>query len=88
MMSRIRSRMPIVLPFSAIGRSHLGYLGLDSTRPDEPGPPKLRLMEPEDDQRWYGETEMEIPMTSELYNESHSGGWQITREDYFRDKKG
>ncbi len=38
--------------------------------------------------RWYGETEMEIPMTSELYNESHSGGWQITREDYFRDKKG
>ena len=36
--------------------------------------------------RWYAESEeMEIPMSSELYNESHSGGWQITREEYLRD---
>ncbi len=35
--------------------------------------------------RWYGESEMEIPHDSELYNESHSGGWAITREEYFRD---
>lgn len=36
-------------------------------------------------QRWYGETETEIPYDSELYHESRSGGWKITREDYFRD---
>ena len=35
--------------------------------------------------RWYGESEMEIPYDSELYNESHSGGWAITREKYFLD---
>jgi len=35
--------------------------------------------------RWYGVSEMEIPYDSELYNESHSGGWAITREEYFRD---
>ncbi len=35
--------------------------------------------------RWYGEPEMEIPMSSDLYNEAHSGGWQISREEYFRD---
>ncbi len=35
--------------------------------------------------RWYGESEMEIPYDSELYNESHSSGWAITREEYLRD---
>ena len=35
--------------------------------------------------RWYGESEMEIPYHSDLYNKSHSGGWAITREEYFRD---
>jgi len=35
-------------------------------------------------QRWYGESESQIPHDSELYNESHSGGWAITREEYFR----
>ncbi len=36
--------------------------------------------------RWYGESEeMEIPYDSDLYNVSHSGGWAITREKYFRD---
>ncbi len=36
--------------------------------------------------RWYGESEeMEIPYHSDLYNQSHSGGWAITREEYFRD---
>ena len=36
-------------------------------------------------QRWYGKSESEIPHDSELYNESHSGGWAITREEYYRD---
>jgi hypothetical protein len=36
-------------------------------------------------QRWYGGSEMEIPHDSELYHESHSGGWAITREEYFSD---
>jgi hypothetical protein len=36
-------------------------------------------------QRWYGGSEMEIPGDSELYHESHSGGWAITREEYFSD---
>ena len=36
-------------------------------------------------QRWYGGSEMEIPGDSELFHESHSGGWVITREEYFRD---
>ena len=35
--------------------------------------------------RFYGEPEMEIPESSNLYNEAISGGWQITVEDYFRD---
>jgi hypothetical protein len=35
--------------------------------------------------RFYGEPEREIPHSSNLYNEAISGGWQITREDYFRD---
>jgi len=36
-------------------------------------------------QRWYGQPEQEIEPSNELYNESHSGGWAITREEYFRD---
>ena len=36
-------------------------------------------------QRWYGEPEVQIPNDSELYNESHSGGWAISRDEYFRD---
>ena len=35
--------------------------------------------------RWYGGSEMEIPYDSELYNDAHSRGWVITREEYFRD---
>ena len=35
--------------------------------------------------RWYRESEeMEIPHDSDLYNKSHSRGWAITREEYFR----
>ena len=36
-------------------------------------------------QKWYGESETRIPNDSELYNESHSGGFAITREEYWRD---
>ncbi len=36
--------------------------------------------------RFYGEPEDEIPHDSKLYNESISGGWQITAEDYFKDQ--
>lgn len=37
-------------------------------------------------QRWYEEPEeTRIPSDSELYNESHSGGFAITREEYYRD---
>lgn len=36
--------------------------------------------------RWYGESEeMEVPYDSHLYNDAHSAGWQITREEYFQD---
>ena len=36
-------------------------------------------------QRWYGGTEVEIPHSSELFNEGISGGFQITRDEYFQD---
>ena len=36
-------------------------------------------------QRWYDETEMRISHDAELYNEAHSGGFMITREEYFCD---
>ena len=36
-------------------------------------------------QRWYAEShEKQIPLDSHLYNESHSGGFMITREEYFK----
>ena len=35
--------------------------------------------------RFYGESEDEIPHSSNLYNEAICAGDQITREDYFRD---
>ncbi len=35
--------------------------------------------------RFYGQSEVEIPPSSNLYNEAISAGEQITREDYFRD---
>ena len=35
--------------------------------------------------RFYGQPEVEIPPSSNLYNEAISAGEQITREDYFRD---
>jgi hypothetical protein len=36
--------------------------------------------------RWYRESEeMEIPYDSELYNDAHSRGWLITRDEYYSD---
>jgi len=37
-------------------------------------------------QRWYSEThETPIDHDSHLYNEAHSGGFMVSREDYYRD---
>ncbi len=35
--------------------------------------------------RFYGESEDEIPPSSNLYNQAICEGKQITRDDYFRD---
>ncbi len=35
--------------------------------------------------RFYGEPEIEIDPTSNLYHEAISGGWKTTSEEYFRD---
>lgn len=38
-------------------------------------------------QWWYFEaTETQIRHDAELYNEAHSGGFAITREEYYRDE--
>jgi hypothetical protein len=35
--------------------------------------------------RWYGKGEVEIPHSSDLFNQAISAGKEITREDYFCD---
>lgn len=35
--------------------------------------------------RFYGESEVEIPPSSDIYNQAISAGRQITREEYHRD---